>query len=333
MERRLSETLLQVRDLCVQFQARGSWMRPAWTRRAMRSAPPLRAVQDVTFHIAPGEIVGLVGESGSGKSTLARAILRLIDATSGSVRFDGVELLGLEGRALKAVRRGMQVIFQDPYASLNPRMTAGQNIAEGLLLQGLRAPMMSSAVAELLRQVGLASGAANRYPHEFSGGQRQRIGIARALAVQPRLVIADEPVSALDMSVQAQILNLLLDQQQERGLALLFIGHDLSVIRHVCDRVLVLYLGRIVESGTTNEVFGRPRHPYTRALIDAAPVAHPAHRRKRSTLAGDPPSAITGAAGCAFRSRCAHATAACGVDSPPLREVAANHSVACLVDI
>ena len=328
MGRSLSEKLLQVSDLSVQFEAPRAWIRRASMRRA-----PLRAVQDVSFSVAPREIVGLVGESGSGKSTLARAILRLIEATSGSVRFDGVELLGLEGRALRAVRRGMQVIFQDPYASLNPRMTAGQNIAEGLRLQGQGAPLTRSAVEELMHQVGLPGGAANRYPHEFSGGQRQRIGIARALAVRPRLVIADEPVSALDMSVQAQILNLLLDQQQERGLALLFIGHDLSVIRHVCDRVLVLYLGRIVESGTIDAVFGHPRHPYTRALIDAAPVVHPAHRRKRTMLSGDPPSAIAGASGCAFRSRCGYAMAACGTDSPPLREVAATHSVACLADI
>jgi len=323
MEPALSAALLQVSGLSVQFEARRAWMR--------RAPPPLRAVQDVSFHIAPREIVGLVGESGSGKSTLARAILRLIDATSGSVRFEGVELLGLEGRALQAMRRGMQVIFQDPYASLNPRMTAGQNIAEGLLLQGQRGPQRLTAVAEVLHQVGLPRGAANRYPHEFSGGQRQRIGIARALAVQPRLVIADEPVSALDMSVQAQILNLLLDQQEERGLALLFIGHDLSVIRQVCDRVLVLYLGRIVESGTIDAVFGRPRHPYTRALIDAAPVVHPAQRRKRS-LAGDPPSATAAPTGCAFRSRCASAMAACGNHPPPLRQITPTHAVACFRD-
>jgi len=320
----MSEPLLEVGGLSVHFAPRRSWFR--------RAPPPLRAVQEVSFTIAPREILGLVGESGSGKSTLARAILRLIPATSGSVRYDGTELSGLEGRALKAVRRGMQVIFQDPYASLNPRMTAGQNIGEGLLLQGQSARQTAGAVADLLHQVGLPRSAANRYPHEFSGGQRQRIGIARALAVQPRLLIADEPVSALDMSVQAQILNLLLDQQQERGLAMLFIGHDLSVIRRFCDRVLVLYLGRIVECGTIEELFGDPRHPYTRALIDAAPVAHPARRRKRSTLSGDPPSPSSIATGCAFRSRCAYAMAACAADSPPLREVVATHSVACLRD-
>jgi oligopeptide/dipeptide ABC transporter ATP-binding protein len=320
----VSGALLEVSGLSVHFAARSAWFR--------RTAPAVRAVQDVSLSVAPREIVGLVGESGSGKSTLARAILRLIAATSGSVRFDGIELLNREGRALKEIRRGMQVIFQDPYASLNPRMTAGQNIAEGLLLLGKSAGPTSSAVADLLHQVGLPRGAADRHPHEFSGGQRQRIGIARALAVQPRLIIADEPVSALDMSVQAQILNLLLDQQQQRGLALLFIGHDLSVIRHFCDRVLVLYLGRVVESGTTEQVFGNPRHPYTRALIDAAPVVHPSRRRKRSALPGDPPSPIHAEAGCAFRSRCVYAIDACAAAIPPLRSVGDRHEAACIRD-
>ncbi len=321
---RSSEALLQVSGLSVHFATRRPWFRSP--------PPPVRAVHDVSFEVASREIVGLVGESGSGKSTLARAILRLIEATSGSVRFDGVELLGLEGRSLNDMRRGMQVIFQDPFASLNPRMTAGQNIAEGLVLQGQDASAIRAAVADLLQQVGLPSQAANRYPHEFSGGQRQRIGIARALAVHPRLIVADEPVSALDMSIQAQILNLLLDKQEQRGLALLFIGHDLSVIRHFCDRVMVLYLGSIVESGPTEEVFSNPRHPYTRALIDAAPVAHPARRRARSALSGDPPSRISTAAGCAFRSRCAHAIDACSAATPPLRQVTADHLAACIRD-
>jgi oligopeptide/dipeptide ABC transporter ATP-binding protein len=318
----VSEALLEVSGLSVHFAARRAWLRKA--------PPPVRAVHDVSFNIAPREIVGLVGESGSGKSTLARAILRLIAATSGSVRFEGVELLGLEGGSLKDMRRGMQVIFQDPYASLNPRMTAGQNIAEGLVLQGQSARRIPATVADLLQQVGLPGEAAHRYPHEFSGGQRQRIGIARALAVQPRLIVADEPVSALDMSIQAQILNLLLDKQEQRGLALLFIGHDLSVIRHFCARVMVLYLGRIVESGPTEAVFGNPRHPYTRALIDAAPAAHPARRRARSVLAGDPPSVMTTSTGCAFRSRCAHAIDACRADAPPLRHLGADHWAACI---
>jgi oligopeptide/dipeptide ABC transporter ATP-binding protein len=296
-----------------------------------RSGPPLKAVDDVSFSVAPREILGLVGESGSGKSTLARAILRLLEVTSGSVRFDGIELLGLDAVALKRVRQRMQVIFQDPYASLNPRMTAGDNIAEGLLLQGgmARGPR-AAAVAELLRQVGLPPAAAQRYPREFSGGQRQRIGIARALAVQPTLIVADEPVSALDMSIQAQILNLLLDQQEQRGLALLFIGHDLSVIRHFCDRIMVMYLGRIVEIGPTEAVFSNAGHPYTRALIDAAPVTHPARRKEREVLAGDPPSPLAAPAGCAFHGRCRYAIAACRQVIPPLRQLADGHAAACI---
>ena len=327
LERGLSAPLLQVGSVSVHYAAR----RTAWGH----GAPPLKAVDDVSFAVAPREILGLVGESGSGKSTLARAILRLIEVASGSIRFDGIELLGLDARALKKVRRRMQVIFQDPYASLNPRMTAGENIAEGLLLQGgLSRRDRALAVADLLQQVGLPAAAAQRYPQAFSGGQRQRIGIARALAVQPTLIIADEPVSALDMSIQAQILNLLLDQQEQRGLALLFIGHDLSVIRHFCDRIMVMYLGRIVEIGPTEAVFSNPRHPYTRALIAAAPVTHPARRRVRDLLGGDPPGgdppggAVSGgastapaaqAAGCTFRSRCRYAVAACGDGPPALR--------------
>jgi len=296
-----------------------------------RSAPPLKAVDDVSFAVAPREILGLVGESGSGKSTLARAILRLLEVTSGSVRFDGVELLGLGAAALKGIRQRMQVIFQDPYASLNPRMTAGDNIAEGLLLQGgMARGQRAAAVAELLRQVGLPAAAARRYPREFSGGQRQRIGIARALAVQPTLIVADEPVSALDMSIQAQILNLLLDQQEQRGLALLFIGHDLSVIRHFCDRIMVMYLGRIVEIGPTEAVFTNAGHPYTRALIDAAPVTHPARRKVRDLLAGDPPSPLEAPAGCAFHGRCRYAIAACRQVTPPLRQLADGHAAACI---
>jgi oligopeptide/dipeptide ABC transporter ATP-binding protein len=315
--------LLEVSHLSVHFAGRQT----AWRR----AAPPLKAVDDVSFAVAPREILGLVGESGSGKSTLARAILRLLEVTSGSVRFDGVELLGLEAAALKGIRQRMQVIFQDPYASLNPRMTAGDNIAEGLLLQGgMARAQRAAAVAELLRQVGLPAAAAQRYPRAFSGGQRQRIGIARALAVQPTLIVADEPVSALDMSIQAQILNLLLDQQEQRGLALLFIGHDLSVIRHFCDRIMVMYLGRIVEIGPTEAVFSNAGHPYTRALIDAAPVTHPAQRKVRDVLAGDPPSPLAAPTGCAFHGRCRYAIAACRAVTPPLRQLADGHAAACI---
>ncbi len=313
--------LLEVSDLSVHFAGRSAWL---------RRAPAVRAVNGVSFKIAPREILGLVGESGSGKSTLARAILRLIDPTSGSVRFEGVELTGLGARALFRVRQRMQVIFQDPYASLNPRMSAGENIAEGLLLKGIASRgARAAAVADLMAEVGLPAGAAMRYPREFSGGQRQRIGIARALAVQPTLIVADEPVSALDMSIQAQILNLLLDQQERRGLALLFIGHDLSVIRHFCDRVMVMYRGTLVEIGPTESVFGNPLHPYTRALIDAAPVTHPARRRMRSVVSGEPPGGPAHT-GCAFSLRCPQVAPACRTQAPPLRAITPDHAAACL---
>ena len=319
----MTEPLLEVRGLSVHFERGGGGF---WRRAA-----PIKAVDDVSFSVDAHEILGLVGESGSGKSTLARAILRLTEPTAGSVRLGGTELQGLEAGALRAIRKRMQVIFQDPYASLNPRMTAGENITEGLRLLGeATRAARAAAVTELLRQVGLPAEAAGRYPHEFSGGQRQRIGIARALAVQPALIIADEPVSALDVSIQAQILNLLLDQQEQRGLALLFIGHDLSVIRHFCDRLLVLYLGRSVEIGTTEAVFTNPQHPYTRALLDAAPATHP----KRRASAGAPVIELgqgpADGAGCAFRTRCAYVLPACGDAVPPLRTVAPGHVAACI---
>ena len=321
----MTPPLLEVENLSVHFTGRRSWFGAA--------PPPVRAVDDVSFTLAPREILGLVGESGSGKTTLARAILRLIPASLGCVRFEGRALQGLSQRALRPVRRRMQVVFQDPYASLNPRMTAGENVAEGLRLHGVgERRARAEMVALLLEQLGLPAEAAARYPHEFSGGQRQRIGIARALAVQPSLIVADEPVSALDMSIQAQILNLLLDQQERRGLGLLFIGHDLSVIRHFCDRVMVLYLGRIVEIGPTEAVFADPRHPYSRALIDAAPAVHPGRRRTRAALAGEPPSPSAAPVGCAFQTRCAHAVAACRAAPPQLRRVAPDHFTACLRD-
>ncbi len=321
----MSGDLLEVSRLSVHFTGRRTWFGAA--------APPVKAVDDVSFAVAPREILGLVGESGSGKSTLARAVLRLIEATEGSVRFDGAELIGLASASLKRVRRRMQVIFQDPYASLNPRMTAGENIGEGLLLQGVHSRSDRAAqVAELLNQVGLPPEAAQRYPHAFSGGQRQRIGIARALAVQPTLILADEPVSALDVSIQAQILNLLLEQQEKRGLALLFIGHDLSVIRHFCDRIMVLYLGRIVEIGPTEAVFTDPRHPYSRALIDAAPVTHPKRRITRSAPGRETPGAAATSAGCAFQARCPHALPACRGIIPPLRAFGPGHFAACIRD-
>jgi oligopeptide/dipeptide ABC transporter ATP-binding protein len=320
----MTEPLLEVRGLSVHFARTRGWFD--------RRAAPLKAVDEVSFSVAPREIVGLVGESGSGKSTLARAILRLTEPTAGSVRLGGTEILGLKAAALRRIRKRMQVIFQDPYASLNPRMTAGENIAEGLRLLGVHQSRAAraAAVAELLRQVGLPAEAAGRYPHEFSGGQRQRIGIARALAVQPALIVADEPVSALDVSIQAQILNLLLDQQEQRGLALLFIGHDLSVIRHFCDRLLVLYLGRIVEVGATEAVFTNPQHPYTRALLDAAPATHPKRRAPADAPLAELGRPPTNSLGCAFRTRCRYVLAACHDAAPPLRSVDAGHLAACI---
>ena len=321
----MSTALLEVSNLSVHYPARRRWFG--------RRGEAVKAVDDVSFALAPGEIVGLVGESGSGKSSLARAILRLSAATSGSVRFEGVELQGLPTPQLRDVRRRMQVVFQDPNASLNPRMTVGDNVAEGLLLQGMRSrPERLRVVADLLVQVGLPAESVLRYPHEFSGGQRQRIGIARALAVQPRLIIADEPVSALDVSIQAQILNLLLDQQQQRQLALLFIGHDLSVVRHFCDRVMVLYRGRLVEVGPTESVFCDPRHPYTRALIDAAPVPHPRHRRTQDAPVAEVISPAAATTGCAFSDRCAYRVAACSSGTPRLRSSGGDHLTACLRD-
>ena len=252
---------------------------------------------------------------------------------AGAIRFDGVDLAGLGAKQRRALRRHIQMVFQDPYASLDPRQSVGEIVVEGLLAQGLgRWPALRERAADLLQSVGLPRSAVARAPHEFSGGQRQRIGIARALAVQPRLIVADEPVSALDLSVQAQILNLLFDQQRARGLALLFIGHDLSVIRHFCDRVLVLYRGQVVESGDTASLFATPRHPYTRALIAAAPASHPAQRRLRPSLAGDPPSALEPLEGCVFRARCPHALDSCASGRPPLRPVGDAHLSACLRD-
>lgn len=268
----MTEAILQVRDLEVTFPGESllPWRRP----------PPFHAVRHASFDVGRREIVGLVGESGSGKTTLSRALLRLQPISSGSIGFDGLDLLALDRAGMARLRRRMQVVFQDPYTSLNPRMTAGRNVAEGMLLQRVcnRGEAVDRAVA-LLRQVGLPADAARRYPHEFSGGQRQRIGIARALAVEPEFLIADEPVSALDMSIQAQILNLLLEQQEQRGLSVLFIGHDLSVIRQVCDRVIVMCRGSIVEIAPTEALFNQPMHPYTQSLLKAVPVAHPTLRR------------------------------------------------------
>ncbi|HEX4570740.1 MAG TPA: ABC transporter ATP-binding protein, partial [Dongiaceae bacterium] len=280
----MSEPLLAVENLKVHFPSR---------TRLFRQTGGIRAVDGVSFTIAAREVVGLVGESGCGKTTLGRAILRLIEPTSGEVWFAGTNVTALKKSELRALCRDMQIIFQDPYASLNPRMSVGDMLAEALHLHGIgRRWERPQRIRHLLDKVGLPASAIERYPYEFSGGQRQRIGIARALAVSPDFIVADEPVSALDVSIQAQIINLLQDLQEEMGLAILFIGHDLSVIEYICDRVIVLYLGHVMEIAPAAELYAAPRHPYTRALLDAAPIPDPRARRERIMLKGDLPSPI-----------------------------------------
>ena len=317
-------SLLEVRNLKVHFP-----VRPGVFGRA-RAA--VRAVDDVSFSLAAGETLGLVGESGCGKTTLGRAIVRLTDPTAGSVRFADEDIARLGGAALRARRRQFQMIFQDPYGSLNPRLTIEDTISEALDLHGLvdGRPARQARVAELLKSVGLDPAYAQRYPHEFSGGQRQRIGIARALAVEPRLIVCDEPVSALDVSVQAQIINLLQDLQQQRGLAYLFIAHDLAVVEHISRRVMVMYLGRVVELAEAGALVRRPKHPYTQALISAVPVVDPDAKRARILLPGDVPSPIDPPPGCPFHPRCPVAQAGrCDREIPPLREVVPGHWAAC----
>jgi oligopeptide/dipeptide ABC transporter ATP-binding protein len=312
--------LLEVRGLAKHFPVR----RGVFGR--VRGA--VRAVDGVDFDLARAETLGVVGESGCGKSTLGRLVLRLIEPSAGQVRFDGVDLGTLDAAALRSRRRAMQIIFQDPYSSLNPRMTVGQTLAEPLALHGLHAGRERDRVAELLRIVGLAPEHSRRYPHEFSGGQRQRIGIARALAVEPALIVCDEAVSALDVSVQAQVVNLLQDLQRRYGLAYVFIAHDLAVVRHIAHRVAVMYLGRIVELAETRALFAAPRHPYTQALLAAIPLPQPGLERAGAVVAGDVPSPMAPPSGCHFHTRCPHARALCSEVVPPL-ETDAGHRVAC----
>jgi oligopeptide/dipeptide ABC transporter ATP-binding protein len=292
---------------------------------------PTQAVSGVSFTISSGEAVGLVGESGSGKSTIGRLLLGLLPPSEGVVRLDGRDIAKLSGNELRRLRRRVQLVFQDPYSSLDPRRRVGGQIADGLAIHNIVPPRQRVArVSALLEQVGLDPTHADRYPHEFSGGQRQRIGIARALASSPDFIVADEPVSALDVSVQAQVLALLAGLRKRLGLSLLFISHDLPVVRSLCDRVIVLYLGRIMEEGPVAEVMERPRHPYTRALLSAAPSIDTAGRRRRIVLQGDPPSPSNVPSGCVFRTRCPWATPACAETVPPLEPVGPSHRAACI---
>ena len=317
--------LLEVTDLVKHFPIKSGIV-------VDRVVAHVKAVDGVSLTIGEGETLGLVGESGCGKSTLSRTILQLTAPTSGSVRFQGEELVGRSRRSLRPVRRQMQMIFQDPYASLNPRKRIGQIIGEPMELHGLASGRDTDRrVRDLLDRVGLSAEHASRYPHEFSGGQRQRIGIARALALKPKLIIADEPVSALDVSVQAQIVNLLKDLQTEFGLSYLFVAHDLGVVRHVSDRVAVMYLGRIVESAPAAELYDHPLHPYSNALLSAVPIPDPKLNiaRERLVLEGDVPSPIDPPSGCHFHTRCPWATEVCTVDDPQLAELEDEHVAAC----
>lgn len=319
----MNRPLLQVEDLRVHFPVNRGVFRStsAW----------VKAVDGVSLRIDPGETVGLVGESGCGKTTLGRAVVRLLKPSGGQILLEGRDITQLKGSELRGLRRKFQLIFQDPYGSLDPRMTVEDIIGEALDIHRLASSREGrrARVMALLKDVGLDSSQASRFPHQFSGGQRQRIGIARALAVEPKLIVCDEPVSALDVSVQAQVINLLQDLQAEHNLAYLFIAHDLAVVEHISRRILVMYLGKVVEAGEAKEVCRKPRHPYTEALISAVPVVDPASKRKRIILSGDVPSPIHPPAGCPFHPRCPVVEARCKTEVPTLRELGNGHFAAC----
>jgi oligopeptide/dipeptide ABC transporter ATP-binding protein len=314
--------LVEVKNLVKHYPVRGGTFQKVvgW----------VQAVDDVSFYVKEGETLGLVGESGCGKTTVGRTMLRLIEPTSGSMLFDGVDILKLKGKELKTMRRNMQIIFQDPYASLDPRIPVGESIAEGLKIHGIGDnESRFQVVLETLKKVGMEDYHARRYPHEFSGGQRQRIGIARALALQPKFIVADEPVSALDVSIQSQVLNILKNLQREFGLTYIFIAHNLSVVEHISDRVAVMYLGKVVEITGRDELFRNPLHPYTKALMSAIPIPDPTLKRERIILQGDVPSPLNPPKGCRFHPRCPSAVDICSQKEPPLVSVRPEHQAAC----
>ena len=322
---RTDEDLIRVEGLKTHFPLKGGFL--------SRARSVVKAVDDVSFTVKRGQVLGLVGESGSGKTTIGRTMLRLIDPTGGHIWYQGADLAALPPRQMRPYRRTMQIVFQDPFSSLNPRMTVGQIIAEGLDIHGLESGSgRRDRVGQLLREVGLRPEHATRYPHEFSGGQRQRIGIARALAVRPSFLVADEPVSALDVSIQAQVLNLLQDLRDNYDLSMMMISHDLGVVRHSCDYVVVLYLGRIMEMAPARTLYRMPKHPYTESLLSAMPVPNPRAKRSqsRTILQGDIPSPINPPSGCVFRTRCPIATAECAKLVPPLEETGNGHFKACI---
>jgi oligopeptide/dipeptide ABC transporter ATP-binding protein len=317
-----AKELVKVKNLYKYFPVRGGLLQ--------RVVAQVKAVENVSFVVKEGETLGLVGESGCGKTTVGRTMLRLTEPTSGEIEYEGQNVLKLRGRDLKAMRRNMQIIFQDPYASLDPRMPIGESVMEGLRIHGMGNSHERFELAiQTLKKVGLEDYHARRYPHEFSGGQRQRIGIARALALRPKFIVCDEPVSALDVSIQSQVLNILKDLQKEFGLTYLFIAHNLSVVEHISDRVAVMYLGKMVELSNRDELFRNPLHPYTQALMSAIPIPDPTVRRDRIILKGDVPSPLNPPSGCRFHPRCPVAMAHCKVEEPVFKEASPGHSVAC----
>ncbi len=320
-----TRALLEITDLVKHYPVRSGVLR--------RAAGTVHAVDGVSFVLGVGETLGLVGESGCGKSTVARSVLRLVEPTSGSIRLDGQDITHLSKTDLRPHRRSMQIVFQDPFASLNPRMTAGDIVGEPISVHGLAAGReKQERVAKLFEQVGLRPDQMRNYPHQFSGGQRQRICIARALALGPRLIVCDEPVSALDVSIQAQVINLLIDLQRAHGFSYLFIAHDLAVVAHISHRVAVMYLGRIVEIADKAELFKNPRHPYTQALLASVPIADPRSKRLKPLVDGDVPSPVNPPSGCAFHTRCRYAMPRCKTERPALRDTGPGHQVACLLN-